>query len=154
MLPSPYPVVGYGGLLKAPYVWPGSHENTELKGAFVKPPPIPMNLQPVLLLAPCPAGQMRRAAPPVLPGQKAPDAAVRFDSEGDCYAVRAWGEEAGSAGSGDWAGSDAGTRRARTECYCACADGDSSTVGRKVCGREEATRWGRLFCRCGCWGEA
>jgi hypothetical protein len=71
LLPTPYPVVGYGGLLKAPYVWPGSHENAELKGAFVKPPPIPVNLQPVLLLAPCPAGQMRRSAPPVLPGQKA-----------------------------------------------------------------------------------
>jgi hypothetical protein len=71
LLPTPYPVVGYGGLTKAPYVWPGSHENADLKGAFVKPPPIPVNLQPVLLLAPCPAGQMRRAAPPVLPGQKA-----------------------------------------------------------------------------------
>jgi hypothetical protein len=70
-LPTPYPVVGYGGLIKAPYVWPGSHENAELKGAFVKPPPIPVNLQPVLLLSPCPEGQMRRAAPPVLPGQKA-----------------------------------------------------------------------------------
>ncbi|WP_158789258.1 hypothetical protein [Granulicella sp. L46] len=72
VLPTPYPVVGYGGLTKAPYVWPGSHENAELKGAFVKPPPIPVNLQPVLLLTPCPAGQMRRAAPPVLPGEKAP----------------------------------------------------------------------------------
>ncbi len=72
VLPTPYPVVGYGGLTKAPYVWPGSHENADLKGAFVKPPPIPVNLQPVLLLTPCPAGQMRRAAPPVLPGQKAP----------------------------------------------------------------------------------
>ena len=71
LLPTPYPVVGYGGLLKAPYVWPGSHENADLKGAFVKPPPIPVNLQPVLLLSPCPEGQMRRAAPPVLPGQKA-----------------------------------------------------------------------------------
>lgn len=70
LLPTPYPVVGYGGLIKAPYVWPGSHENAELKGAFVKPPPIPVSLQPVLLAAPCPAGQMRRSAPPVLPGQK------------------------------------------------------------------------------------
>jgi hypothetical protein len=70
-LPTPYPVVGYGGIIKAPYVWPGSHENAELKGAFLKPPPIPANLQPVLLLAPCPEGQMRRAAPPVLPGEKA-----------------------------------------------------------------------------------
>ena len=70
LLPTPYPVMGYGGLIKAPYVWPGSHENADLKGAFVKPPPIPVNLQPVLLLAPCPVGQMRRATPPVLPGQK------------------------------------------------------------------------------------
>jgi hypothetical protein len=70
-LPTPYPVMGYGGLLKAPYVWPGSHENADLKGAFVKPPPIPVNLQPVLLLSPCPEGQMRRSAAPVLPGQKA-----------------------------------------------------------------------------------
>jgi len=72
VLPTPYPVVGYGGLTKAPYVWPGSHANADLKGAFVKPPPIPVNLQPVLLLTPCPEGQMRRAAPPVLPGEKAP----------------------------------------------------------------------------------
>jgi hypothetical protein len=71
LLPTPYPVVGYGGLIKAPYVWPGRHENADLKGAFVKPPPIPVNLQPVLLQSPCPAGQMRHAAPPVLPGQKA-----------------------------------------------------------------------------------
>ena len=70
LLPTPYPVVGYGGLLKAPYVWPGSRENAELKGAFVKPPPIPVSLQPVLLAAPCPAGQMRRSAPPALPGEK------------------------------------------------------------------------------------
>jgi hypothetical protein len=70
-LPTPYPVVGYGGLLKAPYVWPGSKENAPLKGAFVAPPPIPVDLRPVLLLSPCPVGQMRRAAPPVLPGQKA-----------------------------------------------------------------------------------
>lgn len=70
-LPSPYPVMGYGGLVKAPYVWPGGRPNEDLKGAFVKPPPIPVNLQPVLLLLPCPEGQMRRPAPAVLPGQKA-----------------------------------------------------------------------------------
>jgi hypothetical protein len=70
-LPSPYPVMGYGGLVKAPYVWPGGRPNEDLKGAFVKPPPIPVNLQPVLLLSPCPEGQMRRPAPAVLPGQKA-----------------------------------------------------------------------------------
>jgi hypothetical protein len=72
-LPSKYPVVGYGGTLKAPYVWPGGRPNEELKGEFVEPPPIPVNLQPVLLLSPCPAGQMRKAAPAVLPGQTAPD---------------------------------------------------------------------------------
>ena len=71
-LPSKYPVVGYGKVLKAPYVWPGGRPNEELKGAFVEPPPIPVNLQPVLLLSPCPTGQMRKAAPPVLPGQVAP----------------------------------------------------------------------------------
>ena len=69
-LPSPYPVVGYGTVIKAPYVWPGSRENVALKGAFVQPPPIPVNLKPVLLLPPCPAGEMRKPAPPVLPGQK------------------------------------------------------------------------------------
>jgi hypothetical protein len=72
-LPSKYPVVGYGGTVKAPYVWPGGRPNEELRGAFVEPPPIPVNLQPVLLLSPCPAGQMRKAAPAVLPGQTAPD---------------------------------------------------------------------------------
>jgi hypothetical protein len=71
-LPSKYPVVGYGKVLKEPYVWPGGRPNEELKGAFVEPPPIPVNLQPVLLLSPCPTGQMRKAAPPVLPGQTAP----------------------------------------------------------------------------------
>ncbi len=69
-LPSPYPVMGYGTVLKPPYVWPGGRPNEDLKGAFVKPPPIPVNLQPVLLLPPCPEGQMRKPAPPALPGQK------------------------------------------------------------------------------------
>lgn len=69
-LPSPYPVMGYGTVAKAPYVWPGARPNEDLKGAFVKPPPIPVNLQPVLLLPPCPEGQMRKPAPPALPGQK------------------------------------------------------------------------------------
>ncbi len=70
LLPSPYPVVGYGGVLKAPYVWPGSRKNAPLKGEFVTPPPIPVPLQPVYLLSPCPNGEMRKPAPPVLPGQK------------------------------------------------------------------------------------
>ena len=72
-LPSKYPVVGYGKALKAPYAWPGGRPNAALAGAFVEPPPIPVNLQPTLLLAPCPAGQMRKASPAVLPGQAVPD---------------------------------------------------------------------------------
>ena len=72
-LPSKYPVMGYGKVLKAPYTWPGGRPNEALAGAFVQPPPIPVSLKPVLLLSPCPAGQMRRAAPTVLPGQVAPD---------------------------------------------------------------------------------
>jgi hypothetical protein len=71
-LPSKYPVVGYGNIVKAPYIWPGGRPNDALAGAFVQPPPIPANLQPVLLLSPCAAGQMRKAAPAVLPGQVAP----------------------------------------------------------------------------------
>jgi hypothetical protein len=70
-LPSKYPVVGYGKVLKAPYTWPGGRPNEALAGAFVAPPPIPGSLQPVLLLSPCPTGQMRKAAPAVLPGQVA-----------------------------------------------------------------------------------
>ncbi len=72
-LPSKYPVVGYGKVLKAPYSWPGGRPNEALAGAFVAPPPIPANLQPTLLLEPCPAGQMRKPAPKALPGQTAPD---------------------------------------------------------------------------------
>lgn len=72
-LPSKYPVVGYGKVLKAPYSWPGGRLNEALAGAFVEPPPTPANLKPTLLLTPCPAGQMRKPAPPVLPGQPAPD---------------------------------------------------------------------------------
>ena len=69
-LPTPYPVVGYGGTMKAPYVWPGSRENAALKGAFVAPPPIPVDLRPTMLLSACPAGEMRKPGPLVLPGQK------------------------------------------------------------------------------------
>ncbi len=66
-----FPVVGYGPIRVAPYAWPGSRQEEELKGA-VEPPPLPANLLPVLLLQPCPAGQMRMAGPPALPGQTAP----------------------------------------------------------------------------------
>jgi hypothetical protein len=70
-LPSKYPVVGYGVTLKAPYTWPGGRPNGELAGSFVAPPPIPTNLQPVLLQSPCPKGQMRKPASATLPGQTA-----------------------------------------------------------------------------------
>jgi len=67
-LPSKYPVVGYGAMLKAPYAWPGSKVNPSLAASV---PPVPANLQPVLLQAPCPAGQMRKPGPVPLPGEKA-----------------------------------------------------------------------------------
>ncbi|HEX4652141.1 MAG TPA: hypothetical protein VH250_11630 [Granulicella sp.] len=69
-LPSPYPVVGYGALLARPYGWPGSKANAALMGT-VQPPPLPVNLLPVQLLTPCPAGEMRRAAAATLPGETA-----------------------------------------------------------------------------------
>lgn len=70
-LPSRYPVVGYGTVTKAPYVWPGSKANPVMASAVMKAPPPPSNLMPVLLLKPCPAGMMRMAGPKVLPGQVA-----------------------------------------------------------------------------------
>jgi hypothetical protein len=70
VLPSQYPVVGYGTLLTRPYGWPGSKANAALKGP-VQPPPLPSNLRPVQLLEPCPQGEMRKAAPAPLPGEAA-----------------------------------------------------------------------------------
>jgi hypothetical protein len=70
LLPAKFPVFGYGAALKAPYVWPGSKEAVVAKGA-VGAPPLPPDITPTLLLAPCPVGMMRPAGPPVLPGQKA-----------------------------------------------------------------------------------
>jgi len=68
-VPTKFPVVGYGPIRVAPYAWPGSKSNhDDLKGV-VEAPPLPADLQPTLLLQPCPAGQMRMAAHPVLPGQ-------------------------------------------------------------------------------------
>lgn len=72
VLPSKFPVFGFGTTTKAPYAWPGSKET----GA-VAAPPLPVDLRPALLSAPCPAGMMRPAGPPVLPGQNAePQACV------------------------------------------------------------------------------
>ena len=70
-VPTKFPVMGYGPIRVAPYAWPGSRNNGELKGSL-EAPPLPADLRPTLLLQPCPAGQMRKAGPPVLPGQTAP----------------------------------------------------------------------------------
>ncbi len=70
-LPSKLPEVGFGTLRKAPYSWPGSKQNAPLKGP-VQPPPLPKVLLPIQALPPCPAGQMRKPGPPVLPGQVTP----------------------------------------------------------------------------------
>ncbi len=70
LLPSKFPVVGYGAATKAPYAWPGSKQSVAAKGAVVAPP-LPVDVRPTLLLTPCPAGMMRPASPAALPGQKA-----------------------------------------------------------------------------------
>ena len=70
LLPAKFPVFGFGTTTKAPYVWPGSKEGGLEKGA-AQAPPLPADVRPALLLTPCPAGMMRPAGPPVLPGQKA-----------------------------------------------------------------------------------
>jgi hypothetical protein len=71
-LPSKFPVLGYGAAVKSPYVWPGAKETAASKGP-IQAPPLPTDVRPTLLLAPCPVGMMRAAAPPALPGQKAPE---------------------------------------------------------------------------------
>jgi hypothetical protein len=70
MLPSKFPVVGFGTTTKAPYAWPGSKEM--LAKNTVAAPPLPLDVRPTLLLAACPAGMMRKAGPAVLPGQTVP----------------------------------------------------------------------------------
>ena len=70
LLPSKFPVFGYGTTTKSPYAWPGSKQMAEETGA-VRPPPLPADVTPAPLLEPCPAGMMRPAGPPVLSGQKA-----------------------------------------------------------------------------------
>jgi hypothetical protein len=70
LVPTKFPVMGYGPIRVAPYAWPGSKQNDELKGA-IEAPPLPADLRPTLLLQPCPTGQMRAAGAPVLPGQTA-----------------------------------------------------------------------------------
>jgi len=71
VLPSKFPVMGYGELRAPPYAWPGAKQVQVAAGPVV-PPPIPVNLRPVMLMPACPAGQMRQPAPKVLPGEVAP----------------------------------------------------------------------------------
>jgi hypothetical protein len=75
MLPSRYPVVGYGKVDASPYQWPGGKPNGHLSARVVVDPlpKTPKNLLPTMLLSACPPGQMRLAAPPVLPGEVVPD---------------------------------------------------------------------------------
>jgi hypothetical protein len=70
-VPTKFPVMGYGPIRVAPYAWPGSKINHEDQKGVVDAPPLPVDLRPTLLLQPCPSGQMRMAAKPVLPGQTA-----------------------------------------------------------------------------------
>lgn len=67
-VPTKFPVMGYGPIRVAPYAWPGSKVNEDLKGS-IEAPPLPADLRPTLLLQPCPPGQMRPTGPTVLPGQ-------------------------------------------------------------------------------------
>jgi hypothetical protein len=70
-----FPVMGYGPIRVAPYAWPGSRSNedriNEESKSAVEAPPLPVDLRPVLLLQPCPPGQMRSTRSPALPGQTA-----------------------------------------------------------------------------------
>ena len=79
LLPSKMPVMGFGATLRPPYSWPGAKVG---KTATSFAPPIPESLRPVVLLPPCPAGQMRTAGPPVLPGEKT--------VAQPCVAITAW----------------------------------------------------------------
>ncbi len=70
LVPTKFPIMGYGPIRVAPYAWPGSKKNEALKG-IAEAPPLPSNLQPDQLLPPCPVGQMRTAGTRTLPGQTA-----------------------------------------------------------------------------------
>ncbi|WP_158942241.1 hypothetical protein [Granulicella sp. S190] len=69
-VPTKFPVMGYGPIRVAPYAWPGSKQNEDLKGA-VEAPPLPVDLRPEPLMQACPTGQMRMPGATVLPGQAA-----------------------------------------------------------------------------------
>jgi len=72
LVPTKFPVMGYGQIRVAPYAWPGSKTNEktneELKGA-VEAPPLPADLRPNPVLQACPPGQMHPPGSQALPGQ-------------------------------------------------------------------------------------
>src|ERR1700678_639108 len=74
LVPTKFPVMGYGEIRVAPYAWPGSKTNEKtnegLKGT-VEAPPLPADLRPNPVPQACPAGQMRPAGSQALPGQAA-----------------------------------------------------------------------------------
>jgi len=69
-LPAKFPVFGYGTTTKSPYMWPGSKDTVASKGS-IQAPPLPADVRPILLLAPCPVGMMRVSGPAGKPGQGA-----------------------------------------------------------------------------------
>jgi hypothetical protein len=69
-VPTKFPVMGYGPIRVAPYAWPGSKKNEELKGA-IEAPPLPPDLRPVPILPACPSGQMRTTGAQSQPGRMA-----------------------------------------------------------------------------------
>jgi hypothetical protein len=71
IVPTKFPVMGYGSLRVPPYAWPGSKENQQLQGSAVEAPPLPVDLRPDPLLQACPPGQMRALGARTLPGQVA-----------------------------------------------------------------------------------
>jgi hypothetical protein len=96
VLPSRFPVMGYGTTRKAPYAWPGARPNTALADTVAPPPPA--DLLPTLQLKPCPAGQMRPAAGKVLPGQAAPEPACLPMTKAAMPAAAAAGSTGAAAG--------------------------------------------------------
>jgi hypothetical protein len=70
-VPTKFPVMGYGPIRVAPYAWPGSKQNEDLRGV-AEAPPLPADLRPQPLLQPCPAGQMRMPSASVQTGAQHP----------------------------------------------------------------------------------
>ena len=80
LLPAKFPVLGYGTTTQAPYVWPGAKDTIALRGP-VQAPPLPADVRPALLLAPCPAGMIRSSAPTARQQPVAADQPCVFTSQ-------------------------------------------------------------------------